>query len=125
MIDGVSKIVIAVGDQDRALAFWTETIGFELVEDAPYGDERWLEVRSPDGQIDLVLDLRKGAGRDRKVPDHLPTSNVMFRCEDLNGTYEELSARGVEFPQPPVEQPFGSWSMFNDSEGNRFALEQA
>jgi predicted enzyme related to lactoylglutathione lyase len=125
MIDGVSKIVIAVGDQDRALAFWTETMGFELVEDAPYGDERWLEVRSPDGQIDLVLELRNGDDRDREVPDHLPTSNVMFRCEDLNDTYEELSARGVEFPQPPVEQPFGSWSMFNDSEGNRFALEQA
>jgi predicted enzyme related to lactoylglutathione lyase len=125
MIDGVSKIVIAVGDQDRALAFWTETMGFELVEDAPYGDERWLEVRSPDGQIDLVLELRNGDDRDREVPDHLPTSNVMFRCEDLNDTYEELSARGVEFPQPPVEQPFGSWSIFNDSEGNRFALEQA
>jgi predicted enzyme related to lactoylglutathione lyase len=38
---------------------------------------------------------------------------------------EELSARGVEFPQPPVQQPFGWWSMFNDTEGNRFALEQA
>jgi predicted enzyme related to lactoylglutathione lyase len=35
-----------------------------------------------------------------------------------------LSARGVEFPQPPVEQPFGWWAMFNDSDGNRFALEQ-
>ena len=49
----------------------------------------------------------------------------MFRCDDLRSTYEALSARGVEFPQLPVEQPFGWWSMFNDSEGNRFALEQA
>lgn len=125
MISGVSKVVLQVGDQDRAKAFWTETMGFELVQDAPYGQERWLEVRSPDG-VDLVLELGgEGAGRDADAPEHLPTSNVMFRCDDLLVTYEDLAARGVEFPQPPVRQPFGWWSMFNDSEGNRFALEQA
>jgi lactoylglutathione lyase len=123
VITGVSKVVIEVEDQDRALGFWTKTMGFELVEDAPYGDERWLEVRSPDGGLDLVLELQARHGGD--VPDHLPTSNVMFRCDDLVATFEELRARGVEFPQAPVEQSFGSWSMFNDSEGNRFALEQS
>jgi predicted enzyme related to lactoylglutathione lyase len=41
----------------------------------------------------------------------------------LPRTYEELRARGVEFPQPPVEQSFGWWSMFQDNEGNRFALQ--
>jgi predicted enzyme related to lactoylglutathione lyase len=82
-------------------------------------------VRSPDGATNLVLELRTSGSKDRAVvPEHLPTSNVMFRCDDLTATYQELSARGVEFPQPPVEQPFGSWSMFNDAEGNRFALEQ-
>ncbi len=125
MISGVSKVVIEVEDQDRAKAFWTETMGFDLVQDAPYGEERWLEVRSPDRATDLVLELRTGEPAARPaVPEHLPTSNVMFRCDDLTATYEELSARGVAFPQPPVQQPFGSWSMFNDSEGNRFALEQ-
>ena len=49
MISGVSKVVIEVGDQERAKAFWIETMGFGLVQDAPYGDERWLEVGSPDG----------------------------------------------------------------------------
>jgi predicted enzyme related to lactoylglutathione lyase len=125
MISGVSKVVIEVEDQDRAKAFWTETMGFELVQDAPYGEERWLEVRSPDRAIDLVLELRTGEWAERPmVPEHLPTSNVMFRCDDLTETYQELSARGVGFPQPPVQQPFGSWSMFEDGEGNRFALEQ-
>jgi predicted enzyme related to lactoylglutathione lyase len=125
VISGVSKVVLEVGDQDRAKAFWTETMGFELAQDAPYGQERWLEVRSPGG-VNLVLELGgEGAGSHQDVPEHLPTSNVMFQCEDLRATYEELSARGVEFPQPPVQQPFGWWSMFNDSEGNRFALEQA
>ena len=124
MISGVSKVVIGVQDQDRAKAFWTETMGFELVQDAPYDQERWLEVRSPDHAIDLVLELRTGESDGRDVPETLPTSNVMFHCDDLSATYEELAARGVEFPQPPVQMPFGSWSMFNDSEGSRFALEQ-
>jgi lactoylglutathione lyase len=124
VIAGVSKVVLRVEDQDRAKAFWIETMGFELAQDAPYGQERWLEVRSPDG-VNLVLELGgEGAGRDADAPEHVPTSNVMFRCEDLQATYEELAARGVGFPQPPVEMPFGSWSMFNDGEGNRFALEQ-
>jgi predicted enzyme related to lactoylglutathione lyase len=126
MISGVSKVVVEVADQDRAKAFWTETMGFELVQDEPYGDERWLEVRSPDRATDLVLELSAGESRRRaEVPDSLPTSDVMFRCDDLTATYEVLEARGVEFPQPPVQMPFGSWSMFNDSEGNRFALEQS
>jgi predicted enzyme related to lactoylglutathione lyase len=125
MIRDVSKVVIDVGDQERAKVFWTETMGFELVQDAPYQGERWLEVRPPDGAVTLVLELRNdGTNARAEVPEHLPTSNAMFRCDDLPGTYRELAARGVEFPQPPVQQPFGWWSMFRDSEGNRFALEQ-
>ena len=125
MIRGVSKVVIDVEDQERAKEFWTEKMGFELVQDVPYGNERWLEVRSPDGAVNLVLDLRvREAGERQEAPDTLPNSNVMFRCDDLRETYEELRALGVEFPQPPVKQPFGWWSMFNDSEGNRFGLEQ-
>ena len=43
-------------------------------------------------------------------------------CDDLQRTYEELRARGVKFTQPPVRQSWGWWSMFEDQEGNRFAL---
>ncbi len=120
MIRGIGQVVLEVDDQDRALAFWTETLGFELAQDAPYGDERWLEVRTPDGAVRMVLSLRQG--ERPTAPDELPTSNIMFYCDDLPRTYEELNARGVEFPQPPVEQPFGWWSLFQDTEGNRFAL---
>lgn len=120
MIEGVSKAVIEVEDQDRALEFWTETMGFTLIQDAPYGEERWLEVKTPDGSVVLVLSVRRGD--PPAAPDMLPTSNVFFYCHDLARTYEELRARGVEFPQPPIRQPFGWWSMFEDSEGNRFAL---
>jgi lactoylglutathione lyase len=120
VIEGVSKVVIEVDDQARALRFWTETMGFELHQDTTYDDERWIEVRTPDDGLILVLSPRREAGPD--APDMLPTSNVFFSCDDLARTYEELRSRGVRFPQPPVELSFGWWSMFQDQEGNRFAL---
>jgi predicted enzyme related to lactoylglutathione lyase len=121
VIQGVHKLILEVEDQDRALRFWTEAMRFELIQDTTEGQERWLEVRTPDTQMVLVLSLRYG--ELPTAPDELPTSNVFFYCDDLSRTYEELRARGVEFPQPPVEQSFGWWSMFQDNEGNRFALQ--
>jgi predicted enzyme related to lactoylglutathione lyase len=120
MVGGISQVEIEVDDQDRALAFWTGPMGFELAQDVPYRDERWLEVRTPDHAVTVILSLRRGEAP--QAPEELPTSNVFFYCDDLSQTYEELRTRGVEFPQPPVRQPFGWWSMFQDSEGNRFAL---
>jgi predicted enzyme related to lactoylglutathione lyase len=121
VIGGVTQVVVEVEDQDRAKRFWTVQLGFELVQDAPYGDERWLEVRTPDQAVVVVLGLRQGKRPTAPRPG-LPTSNVMFYAEDLQQTYQELTPRGVQFPQPPVRQPFGWWSLFADSEGNRFAL---
>jgi hypothetical protein len=92
-------------------------MGLDLVQDSPYGQER--EVRTPVHAVTVVLSLRQGEAPT--APERLPTSNLFFYC-DLPRTYEELRASGVEFPQPPVRQPFGWWSMFQDSEGNRFAL---
>jgi lactoylglutathione lyase len=119
VIDGVSKVLIEVDDQARALEFWTETLGFELHQDTANGEERWVEVRTPDEGLILVLTPRRA---DRPDAPDLPTSNVFFCCDDLVETYDELRARGVEFPQPPVELSFGWWSMFQDRDGNRFAL---
>jgi predicted enzyme related to lactoylglutathione lyase len=121
MIGGVAQVVIEVEDQERAKAFWVETLGFELAQDAPYGAERWLEVRTPDKSVVVVLELRKGPRPTPPSPG-LPTSNVSFYAEDLQQAYQELRACGVTFPQPPVEQPFGWWSLFEDPDGNRFAL---
>ena len=120
MIGGVTQVVIEVEDQDRAKAFWTQTLGFELAQDAPYGQERWLEVRTPDKAVVVVLDLRKGP-RPTARPEPADLQRVLIHL-GLQQTYQELSARGVEFPQPPVEQPFGWWSLFEDPDGNRFAL---
>jgi predicted enzyme related to lactoylglutathione lyase len=120
VIEGVNQVIIEVEDQDRALRFWTETMEFEFAQDDPYARGRWIEVRSRDRGTILVLRLRQG--ERPTVTSELPTSNVFFYCRDLPRTYDELRARGVAFPQPPVQQPWGWWSLFEDSEGNHFAL---
>jgi hypothetical protein len=77
-------------------------------------------VRTRDKATILVLRPRQD---DRPTaPDGLPTSHTFFYCDDLARTYDELRARGVDFPQPPVRQSWGWWSMFEDQDGNRFAL---
>jgi predicted enzyme related to lactoylglutathione lyase len=121
----VEKVVLDVEDQERAREFWTSAMGFDVIQDAPYGEERWLEVQSPDNGVVLVLNRTSAGPGDRTaVPAELPTSNVMFACADIERTYTELTHRGVEFPQRPVRQPFGWYALFNDGEGNRFALSE-
>lgn len=122
-VRGIDKVVVDVEDLDRAIGFWRDELGFELVIDEPYGNERWVEVRTPDERTTLVLRIRTGP---RPVPPDpmLPTSNVFFYAEDLPTAYGELQRLGVPFPVPPVEQPFGWWSVFEDPDGNRFALSQ-
>lgn len=124
-IQGVSKVVVGVEDQARAKAFWTETVGFTVTTDVPYDDQgrRWVEVTAPNGTI-LVLSESPEDRRRFGDSDQLPTSNFFFYADDVEKTCEELSAKGVEFPAKPEKQPWGWWSMFTDSEGNRFALQQ-
>ncbi|MGH9243208.1 MAG: VOC family protein [Acidimicrobiales bacterium] len=123
MIKGVSKVYLAVDDQDRAKQFWTETMAFDLAKDEAYGDERWIEVSPPDKSVVLAL-TRRAADEPRREPrdNQLPHSNVFFTCDDIEATYEELTERGVKFPVPPQEMHFGWWSLFEDVDGSRYAL---
>ncbi|HEX9343370.1 MAG TPA: VOC family protein [Actinomycetota bacterium] len=124
MIQGISKVVVPVDDQERAKRFWTERMGFTLTTDEAYGDERWVEVTPPDKTVTLVLALRQPSEPRPEVPETMPHSPVMFACDDIQRTHQELRDRGVGFPTPPTEMPFGWWSLFEDDGGTRYALEQ-
>lgn len=123
-IRGVSKIVVHVGDQQRARDFWVGLLGFEAVVDEAYdesGAQRWIEVESPDGLTRLILDPQP----EQHHPDaDLPTAPFFFYADDIRRTYTELSAAGVDFPQPPVRMAWGWWCLFRDTEGNRYALQE-
>ena len=124
MISGVGKVIVPVDDQERAKAFWTTKVGFELRRDETFGDERWIEVSPPVGAPILALTRRTAGDPRPDVPDELPTSPVFFDCADIERTYLELAARGVEFALPPARRHFGWWSLFLDPDGNRYALGQ-
>jgi predicted enzyme related to lactoylglutathione lyase len=124
VIKGVSKVVLAVEDQQQAKQFWTTRMGFRVTQDETFGDERWVEVAPPDGGPVLVLSPRPAGQPRPEVPDMLPHSPVFFTCDDIQRTHRELSERGVEFTAPPARMHFGWWALFSDQEGTRYALGQ-
>src|SRR5688572_107404 len=73
VITRVSKVIVPVTDQQAALEFWISGMGFELVRDDSYGNERWIEVRPPEQDLLLVLSPRQAHETRRAVPDRLPT----------------------------------------------------
>lgn len=124
MISGVNQVVLWVGDQLEAKKFWTETMGCRVAVDEPYGEERWLSVLTPDGNTKLVLSKRQEDNPRAEAPDELPHSPVFFYADDLVAAHRELTAKGVRFPTPPIQQPWGWWSVFEDQDGTRYALGQ-
>lgn len=115
----VSQISIYVEDQAAAVEFWTLKMGCTLTRDMPYGEARWIEVEPPGGGARLGI-FRAGPGLPGLRRDH--PNYVLFEADDITKTYEELSARGVEFIQPPVEEPWGWSATFKDNEGHLFHL---
>ncbi|RGE19092.1 VOC family protein [Leucobacter sp. wl10] len=121
MITGAKKVRVGVADQNQAKAFWVDKLGAEIAQDEAYGDDsRWLKVRLPDGVV-ILLESRRDDAPD--APDGQPNTPVFLACDDLDTTYRDLSSRGVEFVQEPVDLPFGRWALFTDGQGNRFALQ--
>jgi predicted enzyme related to lactoylglutathione lyase len=118
MIKQIKFISIPVQDQNRALDFYTEKLGFTIITDQPFDEkQRWIELRVPKAETRVVLFTAPGdEGRIGSM------MNMSYACDNIQKTYEELTERGVEFEGPPQKQPWGTYAMFKDSEGNRFAI---
>ena len=118
MITHIKFINIPVLDQKRALDFYTEKLGFTIITDQPFdGKQRWIELRIP------KADTRVTIFTPDEHKDRIGTfSGISYACDDVEKTYEELSAKGVPFEGPPKKEPWGTYAMFKDSEGNSFVL---
>ncbi len=118
MIKQISFVSIPVRDQNRALDFYTEKLGFTIITDQPFDEkQRWIELRVPKAETRVVLFTPEGD--ESRIGSFM---NMSYACDDIDQTYEELTRRGVEFEGPPEKQPWGTYAMFKDSEGNRFVL---
>ncbi|GJG85694.1 lactoylglutathione lyase [Gemmatimonadetes bacterium T265] len=118
MIRGVKFVTIPTRDQDRALAFWTERMGFTVATDQPFGGgQRWIELRVPRADTQVVLFT--SPGHEDRVGTWSPFT---FWTDDLDATYAELTAAGVETLGPPEKAPWGSSLKFRDPDGNTFLV---
>jgi uncharacterized glyoxalase superfamily protein PhnB len=134
----MAKVTVAnahlwVKDQDEALDFWTKKVGFEVRQDITMeelGGFRWLSVGAPGQEISIALLSIPGppvmdAETKKQVEDLMAKGNagtVFLTSDDVQASYEELKANGVEFTEAPTEQPYGLDSEFRDPSGNKFRL---
>jgi catechol 2,3-dioxygenase-like lactoylglutathione lyase family enzyme len=135
MLNQLANVQVWVNDQDEALAFYTEKLGFEVREDVtvPELDNfRWLSVGVPGQDVAIVLMAVPGSpvfddetrGQILDLLAKGASGGLFFTTEDCRASYDELASRGVEFTQEPTEQPYGVDAGFRDPSGNQFRMVQ-
>ena len=126
----ITQFTIVVSNQSKALAFYTESVGFEKKTDVTLpGGYRWVTVGPKGQELELALwevgsatDPEQKAWSKQWAPGKNPP--IVVRVNDCREVHRELSSRGVEFPQPPKEYPWGVAATFRDPDGNLFSLSQ-
>jgi predicted enzyme related to lactoylglutathione lyase len=115
LIKRVNFISIPASDQSRALEFYTKVLGLRVFTDQTMGGTRWIELKIPGAETMVVLD---------HVPGHVPGDYpaVAFVADTVQGTYDELRAKGVVFHTPPKKEHWGEHAVFRDSEGNNVVI---
>jgi catechol 2,3-dioxygenase-like lactoylglutathione lyase family enzyme len=135
MLKHVSHVGLWVHDQDEALAFYTEKLGFELRDDvtlAEFGNFRWLTVGPPrQPEVSIILSVPGPPAVDPETAEQVKAmmatglmGSVILAVEDVRATYKELRARGVEFQQEPIQQSYGMDAALRDPSGNHIRIGQ-
>jgi predicted enzyme related to lactoylglutathione lyase len=132
----IANAQVWVHDQDEALAFYTQKLGWEVRTDvtvAEMGNFRWLTV-GPAGQPDVAIALMAIPGPPVFEPETSEklhelmskgaAGTVFLTSEDCRAEYEELKSRGVEFTEPPEERLYGIDAGFRDPSGNALRLTE-
>jgi predicted enzyme related to lactoylglutathione lyase len=118
MISHIKFVSIPTVDQERALKFWTEQVGFRVLTDQPFDDkQRWIELRVGSSDTRVVLFMFDDQGLKPGG-----SFNGAFATDSVEETHRELSGRGVPFLSPPQKQPWGTFAIFSDPDGNQFLL---
>ena len=125
MLEKILYTSLLVSDQDRALDFYTNVLGFDLAVDAPTteGEARFIAV-GVNGQ-DFQLILWPGTpGQAQPAQGRVPASYTI-ETDDCRKAYEALKARGVNFETEVLEYPWGYIALFEDPDGNRLQIREA
>lgn len=121
----IAYIAIVVRDYDEAIAFYVDTLGFDLVEDTyqPEQDKRWVVVRPKDGGTALLLARASTLHQERYIGDQAGGRVFLFlRTDDFWRDYSALVGKGVEFVREPKTADYGIVAVFRDLCGNLWDL---
>jgi catechol 2,3-dioxygenase-like lactoylglutathione lyase family enzyme len=121
---------VLVDDQDKALKFYTEVLGFVKKTDVPLGEDRWVTVVSPEQPEGTELALEPDGAHPAARPfkraladDGIPYTS--FAVDDLEAEYERLRGLGVQFTQEPLEMESVATAVFDDTCGNLIQIASA
>jgi predicted enzyme related to lactoylglutathione lyase len=124
----IKLATVFVDDQDKALRFYTDVLGFAKKEDVTNGPYRWLTVTSPaapDGaELQLAPDTNPAAKAFQQAMLQQGQPAAMFFTDDVHGAYERIKARGGEFTMPPTDVTFATIAQVKDTCGNLIQLTQ-
>jgi catechol 2,3-dioxygenase-like lactoylglutathione lyase family enzyme len=125
-IQSLLHVALVVRDYDEAIAYFTQTLGFTLVEDAPVPEQnkRWVVVAPAGSTGTSILLARPSAPGQEAFIGNQTGGRVTFflGTDDFWRDYETLRSRGVEFVREPVEAPYGTVAVFKDLYGNLWDL---
>ena len=124
----IKLIAVYVDDQEKALRFYTEVLGFMKKADFSQGPYRWLTVASaeePDGtQLQLALNDNPAEKTYQQAMFQQGQRAAMFYTDDVQADYEKVKARGAEFTMPPTNTTGSKIAVLNDTCGNLIQLTQ-
>jgi len=123
----IAALALLVDDYDRAIAYYTGTLGFRLIEDTPQGpDKRWVLV-APPGEDGVQLLLAKAAKPEQaaRIGDQTGGRVFLFlHTDDFWRDYRDYKSRSVDFTEEPREESYGTVVVFRDLYGNKWDLVQ-
>ena len=121
MIKAIKFVGVPVTDQQRALEFYTNALGFRVITDQPFDDkQRWIELGV--GRSSSGITLFTPEGQENRIGTF---TGISFVADDVKATYKEMLAKGVTFIQDPQEADWGTAAVFADPDGNQFVLGSA
>jgi len=121
MIDAVATICIFVDDQDKAKAFYTDVLCFELHQDSPMGESRWIAVAPKGARTEVILyKMDQNWEHYRQVMGK--SQAITFNVTDIKALHADLKAKGVRITQEPDPQPWGTYMMILDQDGNALLM---
>jgi lactoylglutathione lyase len=126
MIEYVGTVSVYVSDQQRAKDFYVNKLGMELRTDAelyPGAPSRWIAVAPKGAKTEIILYLPDENWEHYKAVVG-KSQSITLSTSDVQATYDELMAKGVEFVSAPETQPWGTFATLKDSEGNQILLVQ-